>query len=191
MSIHINFGQIGNQIRQGFEHLPQQIAHVPHELERAGLDPNAIQDWIHHETQEVLQSAAGEVASLAFKKSAELARSFYNEMQALRNSKPDLADAIDEVGIEVSLSIITFKYHGFMARAEGLCNLLDEQAQVFALTRSFIRNILVNTGPTEIDVSVSGELFTSALSAGFSIHAPLALAVELIDTALEKAGLPE
>lgn len=187
MGIHINF----NDIRRGFEHIPQQIAHVPDEIKRAGLDPHAVQDWIHHEAQSVLQAAGGEVAGIAFHESAAFARGLHEKLSALRESKPDLASAIDEVGISLTLSVVTLTYSGFMGRAEGLCRLLDQQSQGFVFNRSSVRWILENTGPTEISLSISGELFTSALGAGVGLTAPLALAVELVDLALEKAGVPE
>lgn len=189
MSIHINWNNLGHDIQRGFQQLPQQIAHVPDQLQHAGLDPHAVQDWVRHEVKAVMQGAAGEVAGIAFRKSAEFARSFYNQMQGLRQSKPDLATAIDGVGIDISLSILTLHYEGFMGRAEGLCNLLDQQAQNFQFRRSTVRWILENTGPTGITIGISGELFTSALSAGIGINAPLALAIELVDIALEHAGI--
>ena len=192
MGIRINFNKLGHQIQQGFEHLPQEIAHVPQQIQQqTGIDPHAIQDWIHHEVDQVLQAGAKEVAEVAFKESAKAARALYGGMQKLRDSKPDLATAIDGVSVQVTLSVLTMTYDGFMHRAEGLCNLLEAQSKNFAFTRQSVRWIIENTGPTAISLNVEGELFTSALSAGIQIDAPLALAVELIDMALEAAGVSE
>lgn len=191
MSIRINFNKIGHDIRKGFEHIPQEIAHVPNQLQRLGVDPHHLQDWIHHETQEVILSAADEVAEVAFKKSAAAANAAYQWLKALESRKPNLIDAINEVSIGVGFSIVNFSYKGFYTRAEGLCKLLVDQSNDFHMDRTGVRNLLVNTGPTEIGINISGELFTSLASASFSIQAPLLVAVELVDWALEETGVPE
>ena len=191
MSIHINFNNIGNQIKRGFEQLPQQIAHVPDQLQHAGLDPHAIQDWIHHETDAVLHAAADEIAGAAFRESVTAARAFKERVESLRNDRPDLADAIDGVAIQISLSVMSLTYENFMKRAEDICNLLDQQSQGFQFRRSTIKHVIGITHPDKITFNISGELFTSVLSAGIGIDVPQILAVELMDMALEAAGVPE
>ena len=171
----LNFGDI----KRTFEHIPDQFS------------PQGIQDAIRGEFQQLLSSAAGQIAKEAFKRSAGMAQKTYNSLKAFRESKPDLVEAIDGLGISVTLSVITLHYDGFYGRAEGLTRLLNEQSQHFQFNRHSIRWIIQNTGPKSVDVNVSGELFTSAFSAGVGIHAPLALMVALVDEALAHAGVPE
>ena len=171
----LDFGKI----KRTFEHIPDQFS------------PQGIQDAIRGEFQQLLSSAAGQIAKEAFKRSAGMAKKTYDSLKAFRESKPDLVEAIDELGISVTLSVITLHYDAFYGRAEGLTRLLTEQSQHFQFNRHSIRWIIENTGPKSVDVNVSGELFTSAFSAGVGIHAPLALMVALVDEALAHAGVPE
>ena len=169
------FSDIGDR----FKHIPQD------------LDPNRIKDLIKNEFQEVMQSSASQVARQAFKQSASYAGKLYNTLKSLRERKPDLTDAIDAVGLNVSLSVVTLHYTGFLARAEGLCRLLHLQSEHFEMNRRSVRYLLKNTGPTTITLGISGELFTSALSAGVALEAPLDLMIEIVDEALSHVGIPE
>ena len=172
-----NFGDI----KRTFQHIPQEL----------GVDPNRIVDAIRGELQHVLTEMAAPIAKQAFKTSAGLAEKTYNSLKNFHDTHTDLVEAIDELGISVSLSVITLNYDGFYGRAEGLCRLLKEQSDHFQFNRHSIRWIIKNSGPKSVDINLSGELFTSAFSAGVSIHAPLALMIELVDEALAHAGVPE
>ena len=193
MSINLNvFNNLGNQIRSGFEHLPQNIAHIPQQVEQAtGINPEDIRTWILHEVGDVLTHTAGDVAKGAFKTSAGLAQGIYDKLQELESERPELVDAINKVAMPISLSVVNMKYDNFYGRAEGLCRVLTEQAQKFEFNRHSIKWILENTGPTEIGVTLSGQLFTSLIAFSIGLECPLELAIELVDIALEKAGVPE
>ena len=129
--------------------------------------------------------------SRIFRTSADFADALYGRLQSLRQTRPDLVEAIDSVSIPISLSVLSLEYDGFMGRAEGLCRLLKEQAAHFQFNRHSIKWILNNTGPSKIGVNLSGELFTSVFSFSIGVNMPLALGVEIVDLALEKAGVPE
>ena len=162
------------------------------------LDPHRVQESLHavpdelkHVVKDEFLHAAGEAAEIAFRKSAQLADASYRHLSQLRQSKPDLVEAIDGVWIDVSMSIVTFHYEGFYGRAEGLCRVLKQQSEHFQLRRSTVRWLLENTGPTTFAFNISGELFTSAISAGVGFGGPLAVMVELLDLGLEHLGVPE
>ena len=160
-------------------------AHIQHEvLEKI---PSQVHGAIKSELLDVGEAAAKE----AFRFSCELARKTYNKLGALRSSRPDLVSDIDLVSMTVSLSVVTLEYSGFYSRAEGLCNLLDQMHQNFKLRRSFVKNLIINSGPTSANITVSGEIFTSAISAGAGITVPISLLAELVDLALAEVGIPE
>lgn len=186
MSIHINF----NRISKGFQHLPDQFKHIPDELQKAGLDPHILQEFVHQEFQNVIQSGAGEIAKQVFEKSAAGAEFLYNKLKEFENSHPELVNEINDVGISVSLSVLTLGYDNFYSRAEGLVGLLKTKANDFRLQRNNIIWILENTGPTTVDVNVSGELFSSLVSAGIGISVPFKLGLLILDEILEQAGVP-
>ena len=173
----LNFGDI----KRTFQHIPQDL----------GIDPYKIQDAIRGELQHILTETAAPIAKAAFKKSVAYAKKTYDKMHAWRESKPKLVDAIDTLGVSVNLSVLTLNYDGFYGRAEGLCRLLSEQAAHFQFNRHSIRWIIENTGPKSVDIGLSGELFTSAFSAGVSFHGELELLVELVDEALAHVGIVE
>lgn len=170
-----------NDIRRKFEHIPQDL----------GIDPHAIQDTIRGEFQHIMSEMASPVAKQVFKTSAHFADALYGRFQSLRQSKPELADAIDGVSIPISLSVINLEYDGFMRRAEGLCRLLIEQSEHWQFNRHSVKWLINNTGPDKIGINLSGELFTSVFSFSIGVNMPLALGVEIVDLALEKAGVPE
>ena len=155
------------------------------------INPDNIKNLIRDEFQEALQSSAGVIARQAFKQAAGLAQKTYSKMKAFRESHPNLIEAIDTLGISVSLSVISLNYDAFYGRAEGLTRLLSTQAEHFEFNRHSVRWIIQNTGPKSVDININGELFTSALSAGVGLHGELALVVELVDLALEHVGVPE
>ena len=169
---------IFDKIKKGFEHLPQELQHVPQQLQHAGLDPHSIQNWIHEEFEHGLQYVADKAAKEALRQSSELANKIYSKLTELKQSHPNLVDEIDDVSIDVSLSIVTMSYDKFYSRAAGLTKVLADAHNNFKLSRSFIRTLIKNTGPTRITFSISGELFTSAVSAGLQCGIPLALGVE-------------
>ena len=173
----LNFGDI----KRTFQNVPKNL----------GIDPRMLQDSIRGEFQHIITEMAAPIAKQAFRTSAGLAKKTYESMKRFKESKPNLVEAINELGISVSLSVITLHYNGFYTRAEGLCRLLEEQASHFQFNRHSIRWILSNTGPDSIDINISGELFTSAFSAGVGVHAPLDLMIELVDEALAHAGVAE
>ena len=179
MSLHIDFHRLDPR------HIGHEVQHV------ANMGPEQLQRFVHDEFNHLVHEGATEIARMAFKESAAFARKLKTRMEQLRLEKPELTDAIDGVTITVNLSVITFTYDNFMHRAEGLCNLLDHQSQAFTFDRRSVKWVMENTGPSRIGLAVSGELFTSAISAGIGVDAPLALAVELVDMALEAAGVPE
>ena len=182
----VNFDDVDFHAESFFSDIADKFKHIPHDL-----DPNRIKDLIRNEFQEVMQSSACQVARLAFKQSAGLANKTYTKMKAFRESHPDLVEAVDTLGISVSLSVVTLHYNKFFGRAEGLTRLLSTQAEHFEFNRHSVRWIIQNTGPESIDINISGELFTSALSAGVGLHGELALLVELVDMSLAHAGVPE
>lgn len=187
-----NIGNIINTIGHGVRDLPQEIAHVPQQIEQqTGISPDQMRQYVHHLVSEVIEHVGGEVLELAFHESADICQQVYNKLKQLHDAKPDLVDDLNEVAIGLTICGIRFGYKNFYSRAEGLCNFFNGQAQVFAFTRSFVRNILVNTGPSDISLNVSGELFTSVFSLGLDGSAPMSVAVELVDVMLEKAGIPE
>ena len=162
------------------------------------LDPHRVQQTfnqvpgeIKHLVQDEMLHAAGQAAQVAFKQSAKMADKTYKHLTDLRNSKPELVTAIDGIFVDVSMSVVTFHYEGFYGRAEGLCRVLNQQADNFQLRRSTIKWLLENTGPTSFSFNLSGELFTSAISAGVSFGGPLAVMIELLDIGLEHMGVPE
>ena len=172
-----NFGDIKRQ----FQHIPQDL----------GIDPHQIVDAIRGELQHVLTEAAGPIAKVAFKKSAEYAKKTYDTLTSWKANHSELVSAIDTLGISVSLSVVTLHYDGFYGRAEGLTRLLSEQADHFQFNRHSIRWIIKNTGPKSVDINLSGELFTSAFSAGVGVHGEIDLLVALVDEALAHMGIPE
>ena len=187
MGLHIDL----NKIKQGFEHLPDQFKHLPDELQHAGIDITKVQQWIHHECVSVLETAAEEFAKRALRESAEAATKLYNELTKLRNSKPELVDAIDDVQITLSLSAVTLTYDKFYSRAEGLCKFLNGLIDTFEFKRSHIKNVITNTGPSSIAFNIDAEVFSSLLSIGAGIQIPIALGVELLDIVLAEIGVPE
>ena len=179
-SVHaagLNFGDI----KRRFEHIPQNL----------GIDPHAIQDAIRGELQHILQEVASPIAKKMFQTSAHFAQAVYEHLTALRVSNPELVGEIDAVSIPISLSVIHMEYSGFYHRAEGLCRLLLEQSEHFQFNRHSVKWIINNTGPTKIGVNFSAELFTSALSFSIGVNMSSTLAAEIVDIALEKAGVPE
>ena len=166
-----------NKIRHAFDKVPNL--------------PGDIRNALHDEFQQLLSGAAGEIARVAFRKSAEYANKTYQTLQRFREAHPELIEAIDEFGISVSLSVVTLHYDGFYGRAEGLTRLLTEQSEHFQFNRHSIRWIIANTGPKSVDIALNGELFTSAFSAGVSFHTPNALMVAMVDEALAHVGVPE
>ena len=109
----------------------------------------------------------------------------------LNNQSLNSYPLINEVSIPASLSVVNMEYNGFYNRAKGLCRLLSEQADHFQFNRHNIKWVLENTGPSKIGVNISGELFTSIFSFSIGVNMPLALGIEIVDIALERAGLPE
>ena len=138
-----------------------------------------------------MQETAAPVAKQAFQTSASFAEELYHDFQSLEQEDPGLVDAINLVSIPISISVINFKYSGFYKRAKGLTRLLMEQSQHFQFNRHSVRWIMENTGPDEIGVNISGELFTSIFSFSIGVEMPLSLGVRVVDLALKKAGLPE
>ena len=179
MSLHIDFHKLD----------PRHLGHEVQHIAQAG--PQELQRFVHDEFDHVFREAAGQVARESFRATAGFARKLHVKLTALRKAKPDLAEAIDDFGIGVSLTVLTFSYDRFLGRAEGLCNLLEHQAEHFTFDRRSVRWVLQNTGPSRVKVAINGQLFTSALSAGVEGDAPFALGVELVDIALEAAGVPE
>ena len=173
----LNFGDI----RRKIEHIPQDL----------GIDPHKIIDVVRGEFQHILSEAAAPAAKAAFKLSAAVAQGVYEKFQALEKAKPHLVDAINQVNIPISLSVLNLGYDGFYKRAEGLCRLLHEQSEHFQFNRHSIKWLIENTGPTTIGPNISGELFISVFSFSIAPTMPSALGAELIDVILEKAGVPE
>ena len=173
----LNFGDI----KRRFEHIPQDL----------GIDPHKIVDAIRGEFQHILVEGAVPIAKKIFKTSAEFATALYHHLESVRADYPDLSDEIDKVAIPISLSVVNLEYEGFMRRAEGLCRLLSEQADHFQFNRHSIKWIINNTGPNKIGITLSGELFSSVLSFSIGVNMSSKLAAEIVDVALEKAGVPE
>ena len=178
----LSFGQFIHKID------PRQI---PHEVQQvAHMGPQELQKFIHDEFQHLLIEGAGEIAHEALKGSRKAANAMYQRLHSLRKSRPDLVSAIDDVEVRVQLSVVTLGYSGFYGRAEGLLQRMDDYVNDFHLTRTKVRWFITNTGPTWASLDVSGELFTSAISAGAGITVPTTLLVELVDAGLEAAGVP-
>lgn len=176
----------------GFKHLPQEIAHVPDQLQKAtGIDPHEIEEWIRHSAVNTIHSIADAATETGLDTFADGLQASYDFLKDKEVRFPNLIDQINEVEVYVGLSVITLHYSGFYARAEGLCKLLKQQAQGLKLTRNTIRWIIENTGPTKISCDVDVEFLTSAFGIRGGINAPMALAVEIVDVVLEKVGVPE
>ena len=191
MSIFDNIRHGFEQIPQGFQHLPDHLQHIPDELKKAGMDIEKVQEWVHHECVTVLEAAAEEFAKRALREGSEAAKKLYDALTTLRNNRPDLVDAIDEVGFSVSLSAVTLNYDRFYSRAEGLCRVLNGLINTFEFRRSHIKTVVKNTGPTSIAFNINAEVFSSLLSIGAGTQIPLALGVELLDLVLAEVGVPE
>ena len=191
MSIFDNIKHGFEQIPQGFQHLPQHLQHIPQELQKAGLDAAEVRQWLHHECQLVLESAAGSFAKRALREGSEAANKAYAWLKAKRAARPDLADDIDEVGFSLSLSAVKLIYDRFYERAEGLCKILGGLVDGFEFRRSHIKEVAKNTGPTYIDFNVSAEVLSSLFSVGFEGHIPAALGIEMLDLVLAEVGVPE
>lgn len=187
--------QVEGPLRQVGRTLEQGLRAVQHDAERG---VRAVGDGVKHElphlAEQAVKSALAEggeaIAKEALSLSAKGARALYGKLHALRESRADLYDAIDEVGFQVSISVVTFSYARFMGRAAGLCDLLDRIARDQVLKRSTVKYLLLNSGPEELHIHISGQLFTTAISAGIGISVPFALGVELVDMALAELGVP-
>ena len=204
MGFHFpNPADIANQAIHGAQHGIDDIRHqaenalrnVQHDAERGIRNvgheiTTALPQQAEAAIKDALVTTAEPVAKEAFALSIKTARGVHARLQALEKSHPDLVDAINAVSVSVTLSVVTLDYDNFYHRAEGWLNLMQKSHDNFHLSRKFIHDIITNSGPTSMSVNVSGELFTSAISAGAGVTVPTALIAELVDVALEKAGVP-
>lgn len=118
----------------------------------------------------------------------------HKELTKLRDKKPDLVDAIDELGFYGEFGPITATYSGFYTRFEQLSDALSKPP---ALKRKQIIDFLRATGPTSINFGISVQVValvvgSKELGVGGGLNdIPAALAWEILDIILEAAGVPE
>ena len=154
-------------------------------------------DAIETTARRVVLNLAEHAVEEGLKVAADTARKAHKGMARFRDQRPDLVDAIDQLGFEVEIKAVvsfTLEYDGFYERAEETAGILDRFGHDgFEFTRSNVRGFITAMGPSSI--SFGGELeFSLGATAGGAIRLkaiPLTLAVELIDLALDELGVPE
>ena len=210
--------QIGDQAKSGIRSVAQQaesgVKRVAHEAE-GGLKQvgNEIENGVRTAGREVeqglteklpelvedaledaMEAFAKSITSEGLRKVRSSLNSAHKKMTALREAKPGLVDAIDEVSFYVEFGPIKATYASFYSRSEGLSHVLSQPPD---FKRSSIVGFFRATVPTSIDFGLSVQVVALVVGSkelgigGGMGDIPGALAVELLDVILEAAGVPE
>ena len=154
----------------------------------------ALPEKIEDELQDAFAAFAKSITAEGLRKVRSSLDSAHKKMTELREAKPDLVDAIDEVSFYVEFGPVKATYASFYSRSEGLSHVLSKPPD---LKRSSIVEFFRATVPTSIDFGLSVQVVALVVGSkelgigGGMGDIPGALAVELLDVILEAAGVPE
>ena len=131
------------------------------------------------------QIASGQV----FRMALVAVKAFKSKADALRKSNPVLVKSIDKIGFKINLNILILKYSSFYSRADEIAGVLTKLAEhPPELRRSTITSAIVALAPSDLEPGAQLPFLPSGFSfPGVSND----LIAELLDTALEAAGVPE
>ena len=176
----------------------------PHALEKAFAEklPGMMEEvfveklpaLVEEELQDAIEAFAKSLTSEGLRRVRSSLNSAHKKMTELRESKPGLVDAIDEVSFYVEFGPVKATYASFYSRSEGLSHVLSQPPD---FKRSSIVGFFRATVPTSIDFGLSVQVVALVVGSkelgigGGMGDIPGALAVELLDVILEAAGVPE
>ena len=144
--------------------------------------------------EDAMEAFAKSITAEGLRKVRASLDSAHKKMTELREAKPGLVDAIDEVSFYVEFGPVKATYASFYSRSEGLSHVLSQPPD---FKRSSIVEFFRATVPTSIDFGLSVQVVALVVGSkelgigGGMGDIPGALAVELLDVILEAAGVPE
>ena len=190
--------QVKNEIQQ--EIIAPFRNDVLNQVGKLGTDvgrlPAIIEEKAQAAAKEVVSNLSSEALELGAAAAAQHLRANHRAMVRFREKHPDLVAALDDVSVEVNLKAavsLTLGFDSFYRRAEDIIEVLDEIAQNgLEMRRVLILITIASLLPTSIAVGVEGEFSLGiTIGAGVTVGVPAALGIELLDMALEEAGVPE
>ena len=158
--------------------------------------PQVVEDTAERVAWNVVES----LGSKALEQGAELAakqlRATHKAMTRFEEKHPDMVDALNGVSVEVNLKAavsLTLGFDGFYTRLDQVVGVLDGiAANGLEMRRGPILDSIAAMLPTTVAVGVEGEFSLGiTIGAGVTVGVPAALGIELLDMALEEAGVPE
>ena len=206
-NVESSLKRVGNEIEGGVKRVGDEveagIKQVGGEVEAgvrtAGREvedglTEKLPELVQEELQDAIEAFAKAITSEGLRKVRASLNSAHKKMTALRDSKPGLVDAIDEVSFYVEFGPVKATYASFYSRSEGLSHVLSQPPD---FKRSSIVGFFRATVPTSIDFGLSVQVVALVVGSkelgigGGMGDIPGALAVELLDVILEAAGVPE
>ena len=154
-------------------------------------------DQVGTAVEDKLQDLSEAFSKKVLKAAAKEVKEWRADMDGFRKEDPELVDAIDALGFELSLSCVTLDYEGFYERSEKVVEILDNLASnPPSVRRRPIIAAVEALGPTSVDLGISAEFAlgvgTDALGGGFRFKAiQMKLFTRLGDRVLKRLGVPE
>ena len=183
--------KVGHEAEDGIRSAGREVEEKANALQR---ELESLPDKIEEELQDAIEAFAKSITAEGLRRVRSSLDSAHKKMTELRESKPDLVDAIDEVSFYVEFGPVTATYASFYSRSEGLSHVLSQPPD---FKRSSIVEFFRATVPTSIDFGLSVQVVALVVGSkelgigGGMGDIPGALAVELLDVILEAAGVPE
>ena len=197
--------QAKNEVESLANHAKRDIENTAnkakHEVEGAAKQVKTQVGKLPELAEKAVEDAVTQIgralSSEILKKAARELKEWRKEMGKLAESDPGLVEAINSLGFELSLSVVTLSYVRFYARSQKVLEVLETySSKPPALRRRPIIIAVEALGPTSVNLGIQANFAlgvgTEALGGGFKLKAiPLKLFSRLGDRALAGLGVPE
>ena len=169
------------------------------ELRDVGRDiEDGLTDTIPELFDELIDEIAESIAKEGLKKTQSLVKVSHRELESLKKNKPDLTDAIDELGGTIEIGPMILAYANFYTRMEEIVGVLDHYInEPPSLRRRDIIALIKALGPDSVDLGISIQVVavvvgSKELGFGGSLNdIGIELFAEIADAILEAAGVPD
>ena len=185
--------------KQAERSLDEAAHDIKEDLSKVGHDiEDGLTDKLPELFENLIDELAESVAKEGLQKTQEIIKVSHRELEKLESNKPDLVDAINELGGTIELGPMTLAYSGFYSRMEGLIGVLDHYInEPPSIRRRDIIAMIEALGPDSVDLGISIQIVavvvgSKELGVGGGLNdISIALFSEIADAILEAAGVPE
>lgn len=188
--------KVGHEVEDAVKDVGREIED---ELQKVGRE---IEETVTEKIPDLIEDAVEALASAVTKEGLKAVQSVvkttHTELNKLEKGKPELVDAINQLGGRVEIGPITLSYANFYTRTELVSGVLDQYINhPPEFRRGPIIDMVKALGPDSVDLGISVQVMalvvgSKELGVGGGLNdVSIDLFAEIGDVVLEKMGIPE